>query len=102
MHCLRSGGQTTMAAFYCRSTLSPGSAKYPLGGSIMTSVPRRRRDERGRAFAGSQLQIQTYVNRRRNQLDAAILSTMSAQAGRIDWRSPLEGDNFAEFMDGRF
>src|SRR4051812_16709390 len=64
----------------------------------------KRRDEYGRAFAGSQLQIQIYVNRRRERLNAAILSELpvSERDATIDWRSPLEACRFAEFMDGRF
>lgn len=37
---------------------------------------RRRTDDRGRAFAGSQLQIQIYVNRRASDLDRAILAAV--------------------------
>jgi hypothetical protein len=65
---------------------------------------RKRRDELGRAFAGSQLQIQTYVNRRRTALDAAVLRALpkAFQSAVIEWRSPLESQRFAEYMDGAF
>lgn len=66
--------------------------------------PHRRCDEDGRAFAGSQLQVQTYVNRRRQQLDATILALLpdSLREACINWRSPLEEEKFAEYMDGGF
>lgn len=66
---------------------------------------RTRRDSEGRAFAGSQLQIQIYVNRRRRELDAKILSELAKEGMTgvsIDWVSPLEDQHFAEYMDGAF
>jgi hypothetical protein len=72
----------------------------------MTQSPvtrRKRRDEAGRAFAGSQLQVQIYVNRRRGELDSALLRKLDAPTGTtLEWRSPLESKKFAEYMDGRF
>jgi hypothetical protein len=52
-------------------------------------------DEFGRAYAGSQLQIQTYVNRLQQQLDAAILEALpelAAGGASLQWVSPLERD----------
>lgn len=64
-----------------------------------------RRDAQGRAFAGSQLQVQIYVNRRGPELDRQILAAL-AQEGMtgvsIKWVSPLEAQGFAEYMDGKF
>jgi hypothetical protein len=62
-------------------------------------------DEFGRAYAGSQLQIQTYVNRRQQQLNAAILGALPelAECGAsLQWVSPLERDRFAEYQDDSF
>lgn len=71
----------------------------------MLSEWNNRVDDFGRAYAGSQLQIQTYVNRRRQQLDAAILEALPdlAQGGAsLQWVSPLEEDRFAEYQDESF
>jgi hypothetical protein len=62
-----------------------------------------RTDAFGRAYAGSQRQIQTYVNRRRADLDAAILRglpELAAEGAQIEWVSPLEEERFKEFQDG--
>ena len=72
--------------------------------SNMTEM-KRRVDEFGRAFAGSQLQIQTYVNCRRGQLDAAILNALPELAERgasLEWVSPLAEKRFVECHDGSF
>lgn len=66
------------------------------------TVDRRRTDDCGRAFAGSQLQIQIYVNRRASDLDRAILATvpdLRDRQARIRWVSPIEPDRFAEYHD---
>lgn len=60
-----------------------------------------RMDELGRAHAGSQLQTQIYVNRRRAALDAATVHAAPDLAeARFDWVSPLESDWFTEYRDG--
>ncbi len=62
-------------------------------------------DAFGRAYAGSQFQIQTYVNRRLEELDAAILGALPdlAQCGpSLQWVSPLEEDRFIEYQDESF
>lgn len=65
-------------------------------------MPRKRRDECGRAFAGSQLQLQLYVNRRRSEIDQAICKSLNMTDDVfMDWRSPIE-PTFAEYMDGAF
>lgn len=64
--------------------------------------PRKRTDQLGRAFAGSRLQVQLYVNRRREELNSAISESVNLSADCvIHWRSPLE-PSFAEYMDGAF
>ena len=64
-----------------------------------------RTDAFGRAYAGSQRQIQTYVNRRRADLDAAILRglpELAAEGAQFEWVSPLEEERFNEYQDGVF
>jgi len=62
-----------------------------------------RTDAFGRAYAGSQLQIQTYVNRRRAQLDDAIRQAFPELAhAAIQWVSPLEEERFTEYRDEAF
>jgi hypothetical protein len=68
----------------------------------MSKKLRKRVDEQGRAFAGSQLQVQIYVNRRRNQLNQAVTKVLNlSDRVEIQWRSPLE-PRYSEFMDGAF
>ncbi|MDB4869799.1 MAG: hypothetical protein JWL97_803 [Gemmatimonadales bacterium] len=63
---------------------------------------RKRVDELGRAFAGSQLQVQLYVNRRRPELNQAISNAVKLERNVvIDWRSPIE-PSFSEYMDAPF
>jgi hypothetical protein len=65
----------------------------------------RRQDELGRAFAGSQLQLQIYVNRRTNELSAAILAALTPRVpvdSTIYWVSPLEAEKFMEYCDADF
>src|ERR1051325_8954008 len=62
-------------------------------------------DEFGRAYAGSQLQIQTYVNRRRGELDASIftaLPELASTGATLEWVSPIEEDQFREHSDESF
>lgn len=59
----------------------------------------------GRAYAGSQRQIQTYVNERTQALNAAIaqsLSRYSLNEQEIQWVSPLAADNYSEYRDSEF
>lgn len=59
----------------------------------------------GRAYAGSQLQIQIYVNRRRGELSAHVLKappSLSSSGVRLRWVSPLESERFAEYQDRVF
>ena len=62
-------------------------------------------DGLGRAYAGSQLQIQLWVNRRSRELTQAVLAVLPSLASlgpRIRWVSPLEGTRFAEYQDREF
>ena len=66
---------------------------------------RSRVDELGRAFAGSQLQIQIYVNRREEELSQAVLNALPSLASlspRVHWVSPLESKKFIEYKDAEF
>ena len=59
-------------------------------------------DPSGRAYAGSQLQIQIYVNRYQEYLNLHILesiSSLSALNSYLRWVSPLEKDKFIEYQD---
>jgi len=61
-------------------------------------------DDQGRAYTGSQLQIQIYVNRRQAELDAAIARALPDTASGIpfDWVSPVERAEFEEYRDLQF
>lgn len=61
-----------------------------------------RADSNGRAYKGSQLQVQVYVNRRQAELDAAIAAACFAgRSPRIRWASPIEIDRFRECRGGQ-
>lgn len=66
----------------------------------MTS--RKRVDEAGRAYAGSQLQLQLYVNRRQEELDGAITHALGLMPSSLIWVSPLENERFKEYSDAVF
>ena len=64
-----------------------------------------RTDSTGRAYAGSQRQIQTYVNERTRALNAAVaqsLSRYNLNENEIQWVSPLSVDNYSEYRDSEF
>lgn len=67
-------------------------------------LDRRRMDASGRAYAGSQRRLQTYVNERPEQLSAAMLSCLhlDVSAAHIEWISPLARNNYAEYKDADF
>lgn len=68
-------------------------------------MSRKRVDELGRAYAGSQLQIQIYVNRLRSQLEYAIVTHLSFPQQlqpEFHWVSPIEQFKFREYHDGAF
>ena len=62
-------------------------------------------DSNGRAYAGSQRQIQGYVNQATEKLSFAIAKVFSALqvcADDIEWVSPLERKRYAEYRDADF
>ena len=64
-----------------------------------------RTDDRGAAYAGSQLQIQIYVNCRVDELNRAVQAAFPALGilnPHIQWVSPLEAGQFAEYKDSAF
>lgn len=64
-----------------------------------------RSDATGLAYAGSQRQIQMYINWRTSELSAAVsdaLQTQGMNATSIQWVSPLEADNYSEHRDAEF
>jgi len=70
----------------------------------MTNSRPPRVDARGRAFAGSQLQLQLYVNRRADELSARVHAQLDGlePGASIRWMSPLEEEMFVEYKDGDF
>jgi hypothetical protein len=65
-------------------------------------VTRKRVDDAGRAYAGSQLQLQIYVNRRQAELDHEITQALGLPPGPLTWVSPLESAGFKEYKDAAF
>jgi hypothetical protein len=64
-----------------------------------------RTDSTGRAYAGSQRQIQTYVNERLSALNSAVkqfLSQYDLDENGIHWVSPLAADTYSEYRDSEF
>ena len=61
-------------------------------------------DDLGRAYAGSQLQIQIYVNRRTEELNQSVLDALflTSLNARLCWVSPLESEKFVEYQDEAF
>ena len=65
----------------------------------------RRADERGRAYKGSQRQIQRYVNECPVRLNRAILAcvpSLATPAPQVTWVSPLDEKRCAEYSDRDF
>jgi hypothetical protein len=59
-------------------------------------------DLSGRAYAGSQRQIQTWVNERSTALSAAVAASLSRynlDGRRVRWVSPLASDLYSEYRD---
>jgi hypothetical protein len=77
-----------------------------ISGQAATMTERRDRvDELGRAYAGSQLQIQICVNRRPDELSRHVLEVLPSLASlgaNIRWVSPLESEKFVEYQDRAF
>lgn len=63
-------------------------------------------DSTGRAYAGSQRQIQTYVNESCGELNQAIELSIQARQGILSllprWVSPLAAHNYDEYRDEEF
>jgi hypothetical protein len=70
----------------------------------MESLTRKRRvDAEGRAFKGSQRLLQTYVNERTHELDAALRAAIPGLArASVEWQSPLRRDSYKEYRDADF
>ena len=81
----------------------PGRSVAPIASprtSRRSAKPRR--DEFGRAFAGSQLQIQCWVNCRTAALTTAALNALGVPSTTsVEWISPRP-QRFREFRDGAF
>jgi hypothetical protein len=58
-------------------------------------------DDSGRAFAGSQRQIQFYVNERPLVLNQAISDAFKTPFS-LRWVSPLESEGYREYWDSAF
>lgn len=64
-----------------------------------------RTDITGRASAGSQRQIQTYVNERTSELSHAVVAALQQwklDAVGIRWVSPVAADRYSEYRDAEF
>jgi len=62
-------------------------------------------DESGRAFAGSQRQIQTYVNHKTAELRQRLsesIAVLKDSKVQLQWVSPLARDGYVEYRDGDF
>lgn len=69
-----------------------------MGGDVIPRV-----DASGRAFKGSQLQTQIYVNERPAELSEAIVAEVAALDGaHLTWVAPLEANKFREPRDAEF
>jgi hypothetical protein len=74
-------------------------------GSGADDKPKARADAQGRAFKGSQLQVQIYVNRSQQELERKVreeLETLDQKTERFEWVSPLEVERFVEYQDVAF
>jgi hypothetical protein len=61
-------------------------------------------DEKGRAYAGSQRQIQTWVNERTDELSRRVQAAigLTEPGVRLSWVSPLSKDRYVEYQDLAF
>ncbi|SRR6266567_4813355 len=77
----------------------------PNSGGKAGAQKERRVNEFGRAFAGSQRQIQTYPNLRPVELSHKVLELLRPPpypSIRLKWVSPLATENFKEYRDEDF
>ena len=65
---------------------------------------RKRVDETGKAYAGSQRQLQKYVNELPDSLSASMLEALhlSMSPTSVEWVSPIYRENCAEYKDADF
>jgi len=63
---------------------------------------RNRVDQHGRAYAGSQRQIQIYSARQHRVLESAVASAVGRSAEALRWCAPLEEKQFEEPLDRAF
>ena len=59
-------------------------------------------DEQGRAFKGSQLQVQIYVNKRTRDLSDAVSGFLGLDDWDLEWVPPIESDRYREHQDRAF
>jgi len=62
-------------------------------------------DSSGRAYAGSQRQIQIYVNEKTEALNVAIAQALTQHdldQRAIQWVSPLKENTYSEYRDSEF
>ncbi len=85
---------------YIRALLEAVRAKVASG-----RQGRARTDKLGGAYAGSQLQIQIWVNCQRDRLNEKVrqeLPTLAELRPTLRWVSPVTEDGFAEYQDAAF
>jgi hypothetical protein len=95
-------GRTTNEAGYRFKVQRCG---WQFGARMPFAKDLSRIDSTGRAYAGSQRQIQTYVNEKTLALNFAIGQSLSQYAldeKRIQWVSPLAADCYSEYRDSEF
>jgi hypothetical protein len=71
----------------------------------MAQADRKRVDGNGRAYAGSQRQIQTYVNQLPDALNTAVAKSFGADFPtncNVRWISPLAEEHYVEYRDADF
>lgn len=70
--------------------------------TLASEQNRKRVDPLGRAYAGSQLQLQLYVNRRQAELNHAITVALGFPPSPLTWLSPVENEAYKEYRDAAF
>lgn len=70
--------------------------------SSSSGKPLRRTDGRGRAYAGSQLQVQLYSARRFGALSDALRLALGRSTESLRWIAPVESSGFVELLDDAF
>jgi hypothetical protein len=70
--------------------------------STKTRTNQTRVDDAGRARAGSQRQIQSYVNEHPMELSNAVRHSLSLGPVELEWVSPISDSKYAEYQDDDF